>query len=63
MDKDRYQLFVGRLIYLSHIRPDNINVVSVVSHFLHSPCVSHMLAVYHILRCSNSSANQGLYVS
>ena len=36
-DKDKYQRLVGRLIYLSHTRPDISYAVSVVSQFMHSP--------------------------
>lgn len=30
-DKERYQKLVGKLIYLSHTRPDIISAVSIVS--------------------------------
>ena len=34
-DKGRYQRLVGRLIYLSHTRPDIAYAVSVVNQFMH----------------------------
>uniref|UniRef100_A0A2N9IHB3 Integrase catalytic domain-containing protein n=1 Tax=Fagus sylvatica TaxID=28930 RepID=A0A2N9IHB3_FAGSY len=48
-NKERYQWLVGRLIYLSHIRPDLAYAVSVVSQFMHSPNEVHMDAVHQIL--------------
>ncbi|CAL8161762.1 unnamed protein product [Prunus armeniaca] len=36
-NKERYQRLVGRLIYLSHTRPDIAYAMSVVSQFMHSP--------------------------
>ena len=49
VDKGRYQKLVGRLIYLAHTRPDIAYAVSVVSQFMHSPSVDHMVAVMRIL--------------
>ena len=37
VDKGRYQRLVGRLIYLSHTRPDIAFPVNLVSQFIHSP--------------------------
>ena len=36
-NEGRYQRLVGRLIYLSHTRPDIAYAVSVVSRFMHNP--------------------------
>ena len=36
-DKSRYQRLVGRLIYLSHTRPNISYAVSVMSQFMHAP--------------------------
>ncbi|GJS69436.1 hypothetical protein Tco_0351952 [Tanacetum coccineum] len=36
-NKDRYQRMVGKLIYLSHTRPDIAYAVGVVSQFMHQP--------------------------
>ncbi|PRQ35290.1 putative RNA-directed DNA polymerase [Rosa chinensis] len=49
-DKGRYQRLVGRLIYLSHTRPDIAYAVSVVSQFMHCPSEEHMDVVFRILR-------------
>ena len=47
--KGRYQRLVGKLIYLSHTRPDISFSVSVVSQFMNNPTEEHMNAVYWIL--------------
>jgi len=60
VDKECYQRLVGRLIYLSHTRPDIAFSVSVVSQFMHDPKSSHMNVVYRILRYLKSSPGKGL---
>ena len=50
VDTIRCQRLVGRLIYLSHTRPDIAFAVSLVSQFMHSPNEVHWEAVYRILR-------------
>ena len=60
-DKDKYQRLVGRLIYLSHTRPDIAYAVSVVSQFMHCPSKEHMEAVYRVLRYLKSSPGKGLF--
>jgi Reverse transcriptase (RNA-dependent DNA polymerase) len=50
VDRERYQRLVGRLIYLSHTRPDISFSVSVVSRYMHDPREGHMDVVYQILR-------------
>jgi hypothetical protein len=54
-NKERYQRLVGKLIYLSHTRPDIAYVVSLVSQFMHYPSEYHMSAVIRILRYLKSS--------
>ena len=54
-NKGRYQRLVGKLIYLSHTRPDIAYVVRVVSQFMHCPSEEHMEAVIRILRYLKSS--------
>ncbi|XP_059275216.1 uncharacterized mitochondrial protein AtMg00810-like [Lycium ferocissimum] len=49
-NKARYQRLVGRLMYLSHTRPDIAYAVSVVSRFMHNPSEVHMNAVIRIMR-------------
>ena len=62
-DKGRYQRLVGRLIYLSHTRPDISYAVNVVSQFMHAPSEEHMEAVYQILRYLKSAPGKGLLFS
>ena len=62
-NRDRYQRLVGRLIYLSHTRPDIAYAVSVVSQFMHSPSEAHMGAVERILRYLKSSPGRGIMFS
>ena len=59
-DKERYQRLVGRLIYLSHTRPDIAYAVSVVSQFMHCPSEEHMKAVYRILKYLKMNPGKGL---
>ncbi|XP_022869604.1 uncharacterized protein LOC111389002 [Olea europaea var. sylvestris] len=60
IDKGRYQRLVGKLIYLSHTRPDIAYAVSVVSQFMHCPSEDPMNAVIQILRYLKSSPGKGL---
>ena len=61
-DKGRYQRLVGKLIYLSHIRPYIAYVVSGVSQFIHCPNDYHMGAIIRILRYLKSSPWKGLLI-
>ena len=59
-DKDQYQRLVGKLIYLSHTRPDIAYAISLVSQFMHNPSKDHMNIVIRILRYLKSSPERGL---
>ena len=61
VDKGRYQRLVGKLIYLSHTRPDIGFSVSVVSQFMNDPTEEHMEAVNRILRYLKMTPGKGLY--
>ena len=50
IDTGRYQWLVGKLIYLSHTRPDIAFAISVVSQYMHAPWLEHLEAVYKILK-------------
>lgn len=60
VDRESYQRLVGKLIYLSHTRPDISFSVSVVSQFMHAPKEEHLEAVYRILKYLKNSPGQGL---
>ncbi|PON59888.1 hypothetical protein PanWU01x14_156070 [Parasponia andersonii] len=60
VDKGRYQRLVGKLIYLSHTRPDIAYSVRIVSQFMHSPIECHMEAVQRILRYLKATPGKGL---
>lgn len=59
-NREQYQRLVGRLIYLSHTRPDIAFAVSMVSQFMHSPGSQHFDAVYRILRYLKGTPGKGL---
>ncbi|KAJ0615698.1 putative RNA-directed DNA polymerase [Helianthus annuus] len=59
-DKERYQRLVGKLIYLSHTRPDIAYAVGVVSQFMHEPQAAHMEAVIRIIRYLKGTPNHGV---
>ena len=59
-DHDRYRRLVGKLIYLSHTRPDIAYAVGVVSRFMHKPQIHHMTAVMRILRYLKKTNSRGL---
>ena len=60
-DQDQYQRLVGKLIYLSHKRPDIAYAVSVISRFMHRPQVQHMEAVMRLLRYLKGTCNRGIF--
>lgn len=62
-NKERYQRLVGKLIYLSHTRPDIAYAVSVVSQYMHNPSKDHMDAVIRILRYLKSAPGRGIMYS
>ncbi|KAK2979360.1 hypothetical protein RJ640_018440 [Escallonia rubra] len=59
-DKGMYQRLVGKLIYLSHMRPDIAYAVSVVSQFMQNPKDVHLHAVYQILQYLKGSPGRGI---
>ncbi|XP_028103865.1 uncharacterized protein LOC114302942 [Camellia sinensis] len=63
MDRGRYQRLVGKLIYLSHLRPDIAIAVRIISQFMHAPKTTYLEAVMRILRYLKSSPGKGLYFS
>nr|GEY64037.1 putative RNA-directed DNA polymerase [Tanacetum cinerariifolium] len=59
-DKGRYQRMVGKLIYLSHTRPDIAYSVGVVSQFMHQPQKAHMDAVERIIEYLKGTPGHGV---
>ena len=60
IEREKFQRPVGRLIYLSHTRPDIAFAVSMVSQFMHSPGQDHFDAAYRILRYLKGTLGRGL---
>lgn len=52
---------VGKLIYLSYIRPDICYAVGFVSQFMHDPTNENLQAALRIVRYLRSASGQGLY--
>ncbi|CAM8948608.1 unnamed protein product [Rhodiola kirilowii] len=63
IDRISYQRLVGKLIYLTHTRPDIAYAVSVVSQFMHNPSEIHMNAVLRILKYLKSAPGRGVLFS
>lgn len=61
VDKGSYQRLIGKLIYLSHTRPNIAFVVSLVSQYMHAPYQGHLDVVYKILRYSKQTPGKGLF--
>ena len=55
-----YQRLVGRLIYLSHTRPNIAYAVGVISQFMHNPKETHLQLVHTILHYLKSSPRKGI---
>ena len=60
VDKGRYQRLVGKLIYLSHTRPDIAYVMSIISQFMHLSTKRHLETAYHILKYLKGTLRKGL---
>jgi hypothetical protein len=59
-DLEQYQRLVGRLIYLSHTRPDISFAVSQLSQFMHAPKVIHYNAALRLLRFLKGCPGKGV---
>ena len=54
---------VGRVIYLSHTRPEIAYAISLVSQFMRNPSEVLMEATLQVLRYLKSSLRRGLFLS
>ena len=63
MNKERCQRLVGKLIYLTHARPDLLYAISIVSQFVHNPSDQHMNVVNYIPAYMKSSLSKGIMFS
>nr|XP_019706570.1 uncharacterized protein LOC109505944 [Elaeis guineensis] len=63
VDRERYQRLVGRLIYLSYIRPDIAYAISVISQYMHDLRESHMERAFRVLRYLKRCPDRGLLFS
>ena len=62
-DASSYRRLIGRLLYLTHTRPDISFAVGCLSQFLDSPTVVHHQAALRIVRYLKSSPATGLFFS
>jgi Reverse transcriptase (RNA-dependent DNA polymerase) len=59
-NKEKYQRLVGKLIYLSHTRPDIAYAVGVASQFMHFRSKEHMDLVIRIVKYLKGSPGRGI---
>ena len=59
-DRGRYQRLVGKLIYLSHTRPDIAYAVGVLSQFMHGPQEEHWEAALRVVRYLKGTVGHGV---
>lgn len=62
-DGQKYRILIGKLIYLSHSRPDIAFSVGVLSRFMSNPSVNHFGAGKRFLRYLGGTKDQGLWYS
>ena len=60
-DARRYRSIVGRLIYLTHTRPDLSFAVGLLSRFMHHPTKHHFGAAKRVLRYVAGTKNLGVW--
>ena len=63
VDPTLYTSMVGKLIHLTHSRPDLSYSVGIVSKYMEKPKYSHLQAVKRIFRCVGNPRDYGLIMS
>ena len=60
IDKEAYQMLVGKLIHLAYTQPDIAYAVGIVNQFMHNPMKPHLKAVYRILHYLKGTLGKGI---
>nr|GEZ54772.1 ribonuclease H-like domain-containing protein [Tanacetum cinerariifolium] len=58
-----YQKLIGKLIYLTHTRPDIAYSVHCLSQFMHKPLRSHLKIALKVLRYLKGSPGKGIHIA